>query len=156
MLKQIINKISNKKILLLSIIIFILAFTLRICGISLKQDMFVDETFTTQISNYSQYYSGTSVPLDENQIMTGEDIKQEVMSLNPSIKDVINDVISLHQFTRDTPHSNLYYSLYRIWFLGYGKFELKKFITHGCTLNLVFFAVSFYYMHKLLKKLFHK
>lgn len=156
MLKQIINKISNKKILLLSIIIFILAFTLRICGISLKQDMFVDETFTTQISNYSQYYSGISVPLDEKQILTGEDIKQEVMSLNPSIKDVINDVISLHQFTKDTPHSNLYYSLYRIWFSGYGKFELKKFITHGCTLNLIFFSFSFYYMYKLLKRLFGK
>lgn len=156
MFKQIINKISSKKVLLLSILVFILAFVVRVYGISLKQDMFVDETFSTQISNYNQYYSGISVPLDGNQILTGEEIKQEIMGLNPSVKDVISDVVALHKFTRDTPHSNLYYSLYRVWFLGYGKFELKKFITHGCTLNLVFFAVSFYYMHKLLKKLFHK
>ena len=107
MFKQIINKISSKKVLLLSILVFILAFVVRVYGISLKQDMFVDETFSTQISNYNQYYSGISVPLDGNQILTGEEIKQEIMGLNPSVKDVISDVVALHKFTRDTPHSKL-------------------------------------------------
>lgn len=146
--------IYEKRILILCILVFIFTLIIRIAAINMKQDMFVDEMFTTQIANYNQYYWGTSVPIEPNIHLNGYELKQKLLALTPSLKDTISDIANLHQYTRDTPHSNLYYSLYRLWFNGWGEFNLKKFIVHGATLNLIFFTISFIYLYKILKKLF--
>ena len=129
---------------------------IRISAINVKQDLFVDEVFTTQIANYSPYYSETPVTIEPNLSLNGYELKQKLLSIDPSAKDTISDIINLHTFTKDTSHSNLYYSLYRLWFNGWHEFNLQKFIRHGCHLNLIFFTIGFIYLYKILNLLFKK
>ncbi len=148
------NFIRSKGLILSCIFVFLIAFLIRVAAIDFKQDLFIDEVYTTQIANYSPYFEGLPVPLETGMQATGYDIKQKIFALNPSLKDTISDIINLHTYTRDTPHSNFYYTLYRLWFSGWAEFNLKKFITHGASLNLIFFAGSFLYLYKILKRLF--
>ncbi len=147
------NFIRDRGLILSCIFVFVLAFLVRVAAIDFKQDLFIDEIFTTQIANYNQYFEGTPTPLQPGIIKNGYDLKQDLLAINPSFKDTINDIINLHTYTRDTPHSNFYYTLYRLWFNGWSEFNLKKFITHGASLNLIFFAGSFLYLYKILKRL---
>lgn len=145
---------KGRGLILSCIFVFVLAFLVRVAAINVKQDLFIDEVYTTQIANYNPYFEGVAVPLPSGMQETGYNIKQKILAINPSFKDTINDIINLHTYTRDTPHSNFYYTLYRLWFNGWNEFNLKKFITHGASLNLIFFAGSFLYLYKILKRLF--
>ncbi len=148
------NFIRSKGLILSCIFVFLIAFFIRVAAIDFKQDLFIDEVYTTQIANYNPYFEGVAVPLQAGMQETGYNIKQKILALEPSFKDTISDIVNLHTYTRDTPHSNFYYTLYRLWFNGWGEFNLKKFIIHGASLNLIFFAGSFLYLYKILKRLF--
>lgn len=146
--------LRSKQVIICCILVFIFATIVRVYSINLKQDLFIDENSTTQIASYNKYWLGTPFAMEPNLKLTGEEIKQKQFSLDPSFKATISDIVNLHKYTRDTPHTNFYYTLYRLWFNGWSEFNIKSFMVHGCTLNLIFFAVSFLYLYKILKRLF--
>ena len=58
----------------------------------------------------------------------------------------------MHQVNRDAPHSNFYYSLFRLWFTGVKTSNLNYIYWRGCLLNVVFFAISFFFMALLIRR----
>ena len=58
------NFIRSKGLILSCIFVFLIAFLIRVAAIDFKQDLFIDEVYTTQIANYSPYFEGLPVPLE--------------------------------------------------------------------------------------------
>lgn len=144
----------GKKILIMSVIVFILGLVARIYTITLKEDLHQDESLSIILSNYSEY--GWSKLPEENKVFTAKEIKQMMFWNNSSVKDMISDVGNLYLYTRDDSHSNLYYSILRVTFTGVDNFDLKQTIYRGCLINLFAYCLSFFFMFKLLAILFKK
>ena len=87
---------KGRGLILSCIFVFVLAFLVRVAAINVKQDLFIDEVYTTQIANYNPYFEGVAVPLPSGMQETGYNIKQKILAINPSFKDTIND-IKFHQ-----------------------------------------------------------
>ncbi len=64
-------------------------------------------------------------------------------------------VYKLREYNRDLPHTNFYYSLLRLWWIGNdGKTSISSLKWHGCGLNLLFFVGTFWGAFALFKRLF--
>ena len=144
------NFLTSKKNIIILLGIFLLGLIARIICIFLKQDIFLDEGFTTIISAYKDYWL---LPAPAG-VYTGLELKQLFFGLNPAISAALSDISNLYKFNQDPSHTNFYYTLYRLWFIGKADFHLKEFIVHGCMLNLLFFTGTFIYLYKILAKLF--
>ena len=146
------NFFKTKRNILIITGIFLLGLIARIICIYLKQDIFLDEGSTTIISSYKDYWY---LPAPAG-AYSGFELKQLFLGLKPAFIDALKDITNLYKYNNDPSHTNLYYTLYRLWFIGKGNFQLKEFIIHGCMLNLFFFAGTFIYLYKILSKLFDK
>ncbi|MBY7424918.1 hypothetical protein K6706_23090 [Escherichia coli] len=76
----------------------------------------VDESMSFIISAYNQY--GFDKPFPGVVTMTGDELRHAMWFNDPTLSGMLHDLKQLWVFNRDTPHSNLYYSLLRIWFTG--------------------------------------
>ncbi|MDI3361133.1 hypothetical protein QQF21_17900 [Lelliottia sp. V89_10] len=76
----------------------------------------VDESMSFIISAYNQY--GFDKPFPGIVTMTGDELRHAMWFNDPTFSGMLHDLKQLWVFNRDTPHSNLYYSLLRIWFTG--------------------------------------
>jgi hypothetical protein len=142
--------------LALCVIVFAITFQTRVDFITQKEGFHVDEVFSIIISDYSDYGYREGYCYDENVVYTGKQIKELSLWNNASIEDAFSDVKKLYFDNRDRPHTNLYYSCFRLWFAGIATTDLRKIIDRGCKLNLLFFIFSFFFMYKLLRRLFKK
>ncbi|MDY4210356.1 MAG: hypothetical protein SOX64_02940 [Treponema sp.] len=131
------------------IILLISLITIRCFYISQKKSMHVDEGLTISICNRNEYgFWGKNYELDKQ--YTGKELKEISLFDNSSLKDSLSDVFHMHQDNRDSPHTNLYYSLFRLWFTGVKTANLDYIFWRGCLLNIVFFVVSYVFMFFLL------
>jgi hypothetical protein len=137
----------------LCFIVFAFLFLFRIDFIYQKEGLHLDEVLSIIISSYSDY--GWREHFDENTIYTGKQIKELSFGKSTSVPDALADVKKLYKDNRDRPHTNLFYSCFRLWFAKMAKTDLKAVMEHGCKLNLVFFFFSFLFMYKLLRRLFN-
>jgi hypothetical protein len=124
----------------------------RISFIYQKEGLHLDEVLSVVLSQGGNY--GCKVDYDENVVYTGKQLKQLTLYNKASMLDAIKDVKKLYINNNDRPHTNLFYSFFRLWFGGKTVESLKDIIEHGCRLNLLFFIFSFFFMYKLLRKLF--
>jgi hypothetical protein len=134
--------------------VFVLAFSARVYWIAQKQGTHIDEAATHIISTYSPY--GWLKHFPQNTEVTGEWVKKTGFSNVTNHKENFRLLAQLRKDNnRCYDHTNLYYTLYRLWAVHAGEyFNLKDFIRWGCALNLVFFCLSFFFMYKLLRMLF--
>lgn len=151
-LKQELSSISKTKSQLFAIIaIFIVLIGVRFFYITQKKSLHVDEGLSISICNRNEYgFWGKNYEL--NHEYTGKELKEISLWDNPSILDSLSDVFHMHQYNRDTPHTNFYYSLFRLWFIGSKTGNIKNIIWRGCLLNILFFMVSFFFMTLLIKR----
>lgn len=151
-IKQELSIIKGRKVQLFPILaIFILLIGVRFFFISQKKSLHVDEGLSISICNRNEYgFWGKNYEL--NHEYNGKELKEISLWDNPSILDSLSDVFHMHQDNRDTPHTNFYYSLFRLWFTGTKTGNLYYIIWRGCILNILFFAVSFFFMVLLLKR----
>jgi hypothetical protein len=135
-------------------IVFILSFGIRIYYISQKEGLHIDEMYSLIISLRNEY--GFSRHFDENEIYSGKEIKEMALGDNASWKETLSDIWQLHKNNKDSPNTSLYYTCLRIWIkiTGGQTGELQSIIIQGCSLNLLFFIVSFFFMYKLAKRIF--
>mgnify|MGYP006907953619 CR=1 FL=1 len=147
-------KIFDKKILIMCVVVFILGLFARIYTITLKTDFHQDEVLSVILSNYSEY-GWTKLP-EKNRVFTGKDIKRMMLWNDSSLKDMFSDIWNLYLYTRDDSHSNLYYSILRASFAGISDFDIKQTIYRGCSINLIAYCLSFFFMFKLLALLLKK
>ena len=142
---------KNKKLIISCIIVFIIALLFRIHFINLKQGLHGDEVFSINISNMSEYGWTKAFP---DTFVTGKELKRLIFYNDTSVKDTLSDLKKLHKDNDDPPHTNLYYSVLRIWCTGFASTDLPAIIWRCCSLNLLFFCFSFFIMYKILRQLF--
>ena len=141
---------------LLPLLILVLALGLRSYRILDKDSLFMDENLSVVLSNYGTY--GFSWPVvaanDEVKSHNGKELKNRMFDDDNSLNNVLYDLWNLRKSTRDSPHTNLYYSLLRISFLGADTADLTDVVRRGFLLNVLFFVIGFFFLYKLSKLLF--
>jgi hypothetical protein len=89
-----------------------------------------------------------------NKKYTGKEIKEISLCDNDSIRNVFGDIYRLWKDNRDSPHTNLYYSLFRLSLAGLKTGNIKLIIFRGGILNLISFTISFIFFFLLMKLFF--
>jgi hypothetical protein len=139
---------NNFKVLILLILFFSLF--LRIFWGYEKQGLHIDEVLSLTIANHNQL----GISLLDNKIYEKNDLQEKLFFNNSSSTDAIKDISNLYFDNKDLPHTNLYYSLLRLSFLGRSVYSLSNIIYTGIILNILFFIVCFIFLYKLLSLLF--
>ncbi|GHT90383.1 hypothetical protein FACS1894122_00450 [Alphaproteobacteria bacterium] len=143
------SKFSSKFFILLALILSISA---RLYWIPQKAGLYLDESLSIILSECKNPWVFTRM-FDENKAYTGKEIRKIAWGTSPSFSDTLSDIKQLHKDNIDSPHTNLYYSILRVCMTGTDG-DLKDVINRGCYLNLFFWLFSFFFLYKLLKRLF--
>lgn len=110
----------------------------------------VDETLSFVLSSYSDF-GWTSIFNELNKI-SGIEVQRKILFSSSSISDALKDIVSLWKDNRDTPHSNLYYSFLRLWFVGVDVNGRYGFASQwAMQLNILLFLISYIFICKTVK-----
>lgn len=133
------------------VIMFLVLFGTRLYDISIKNQVHSDEVFSLMISTGNKYYNS---PLPDA-VYSGSELK-EVLSADDKggFVGAMSDIAQLWKNNGDAPHASLYYMVLRLALIGYDSFDANELAWRGGLLNLVFFALSFVIMYRLLRKVF--
>lgn len=85
---------------------------------------------------------------------TGDQFRNSMWFNDKTITGMLTDLANIWHDNRDTPHSNLYYSLLRIWFTGISSSDFRFTLGWALQLNILFFCVSFTVLAALIHRLF--
>jgi hypothetical protein len=146
------QKIKRERVLYLSLVFLILVFSLlsRLYWGIEKEGLHVDEVLSVMMANHNNLNPDISANIEYRK----EDIEERLFINDASINDTAKDVSSLYLQNVDSPHTNFYYSLLRLSFIGRKALSLKDIIYTGLFLNAVIFTVGFVFLYKLLTVLF--
>lgn len=123
----------------------------RLFYITQKKSMHVDEGLSISICNRNEYgFWGKNYELGTE--YSGKELKEISLWDNPTVKDSLLDVYYMHQYNRDTPHTNFYYSLLRLWFTGVKTSDLHAIFLRAGILNIFCFLISFFFMALLIRR----
>lgn len=137
----------NKKCLVLTLLVFILAIFVRCYWFSQKTGFHADEGFAIEISHNDKK---TSEYLPEKTYFAKELKSMIFYSSNSDVKSVFKDLKELRNGSNDTLSTPLYYSLFRISQINQDSQNIMQYIQRGFFLNLIIFSLSFFVMFKLL------
>ena len=134
-------------------LIFVICLGARIYDISIKKQLHPDEVYSLMISTCNQYYNqnipdGDYTGNELKQLITGDDIG--------GVSGALSDVAQLWKNNGDAPHASLYYMTLRFFLIGMDNYDLTDFVWRGSILNLIFFAISFLLMVRLLRSIYGK
>ncbi|WP_423957436.1 hypothetical protein [Citrobacter freundii] len=115
-----------------------------------RTNLHVDESMSFAISSYSDYGFDKTFPGFFT--TTGDNLRHEMWFHDKSFSGMLSDVKKLWIFNRDTPHSNLYYSLLRIWFTGVSSDNTTFTLNWAIQLNILLFIASISLFFCLIKK----
>ena len=147
------EKMKNKKLVIVFFVLFyFVAFFTRLYWISQKEGFNFDEFSTVVLACYNEYVWEKNYEL--NKFFSGKEIKEMTLCDDGTLKGAITDVLYLYKYNRDTPHTNLYYSLLRISFLGLETGDMQQIFFRGAILNLIFFSISFVFFFLLVRLIF--
>jgi len=137
---------------LVLIIIYLLTLGIRIYWLTQKNGIHLDEGYSVVLACYNDYMLNKNYELNKG--YTGKEVKEISLCKNDSIKIVFGDIYRLWKDNRDPPHTNLYYSLFRLSLAGLKTGNIKPIIFRGGILNLIFFTGSFIFFFLLMKLFF--
>lgn len=134
--------------LLLSIISLIM---LREFWLLSRNGIHVDESLSFMLSAYKDV-GMTAIPIGE---VTGSKLREMMWFSDTSFSGWASDIVKLWNDNRDTPHSNLYYSLLRTWFIfGGGTSKFFDMFWAG-QLNILLSSVSMFCIWRIAKGITH-
>ncbi len=134
---------------LLIVALFVILLTVRIGGISSREQLHSDEIYSAMLSQCNPAYS-TALPKDT--IMTGADVKAKLVTEH----NLGQDLSSLYNNSGDVPHASLYYMALRFALVGFDTFDAGELALRGGLLNLLFFAITFIALRQTCRLLFEK
>lgn len=143
--------INSKIFKFLVLFIFLFSLVARFYWGLEKQGFHVDEILSITMANRN---SLNAISVTENKTYSKENLLRNLFFNDSSAKDCFNDISKLYHRTKDAPHTNFYYSLLRLSFLGRLAQNLKNIIHTGVALNCLFFSISFFFFYKLLLLLY--
>ncbi len=86
--------------------------------------------------------------------ITGDQFRNRMWFNDPTFVGMIDDVVRLWHYNRDTPHSNLYYTLLRVWFTGVNNSDFHNTLRWAIQLNILLFSASFVLISMMIYRLF--
>jgi len=137
---------------LILIAIYVLALGVRVYWLSQKEGLHVDEGMAIAIACYNDYIAVENYETGKK--YTGKELKEISLVSDPSLKDAFADVRNLWKDNRDPPHTNLFYTFFRLALVGLKTSEIGQIVLRGSILNLLFFTVSFIFFFLLMRLLF--
>lgn len=147
-----IHKINfSRKSVLLILLCYVFLAGIRIFYVSQKKSFHVDEVLSIAICNRNEYGFWGKV-FNSGVEYSGKEIKDMSFFDNASVKDSLSDIYYLHINNFDSPHTNFYYSLLRLFFTGVKTSNINYIIWRGCILNLLFYTVSFIFLILILRE----
>jgi len=135
------------------LLVLLLAIGLRFYKFEDKENLFLDEYLSVVISTVNEKSLFVGIK-DDSTSFTGREVKSILLSADNSLSGILNDIKSLRHTTRDSPHTNLYYSLFRLSLAGADNSDIAQVMWRGFILNLAFFILSFILLYKLASELF--
>lgn len=144
---------ANKKLvdICLVVALFLVLAGIRIHDINIKKQLHSDEVFSLMLSTCNDYYN-QPVPDGE---YTGEQLKRIItVDDEGGVKGAADDIAKLWHNNGDAPHASLYYMVLRVALIGFDAFDVHELSWRGGGLNLMFFALSFFFMYKLLRRIY--
>ncbi len=148
---------KKKKTFLVYFFVFLLISSVYYFWTTQKRGFFTDETLSikdTNIADGISKYKTDKNALIPKGIYTGKELKCMYLWNDSSIKDVFRDIKYLYIKNENRVHTNLYYSILRLWFVGVDFNNLDYSIKTGITLNFIFFCFAYFFMYKLLAIIF--
>lgn len=121
----------------------VVALLLREFWLISRNGLHVDESLSFLLSAYKNIGYASS---PDNVFLTGNQLRELMWFHDSSWGGAIKDVVSLWGFNRDTPHSNLYYSILRMWFAGSVDSRSSFILLWAGQLNILLFICSFIFL----------
>lgn len=132
--------ITEKRTIIAYALSIITLIMLREYWLFMRQGLHVDESMSFILSAYNPH--GFDKPFPGVIHITGDQLRHAMWFNDTSFASMLVDLKNLWVFTRDTPHSNLYYSLLRIWFTGTVSDKLYFTMLWAVQLNIMLVAAS--------------
>lgn len=145
---------NNKIFRLLLILICVFAMSVRIYWASQQNELDQDEYYTILAANNRTEILGNNFKdfISDFSNISGKELYRIIFFGDKSVKDCLDDIITLYKKNIGEP--NLYYSLFRLSFIGREVIDKKNIIITGTALNCLLFIISFVFIYKLLKYVF--
>ena len=138
---------SSKRYKYAACIILILIIITYSLFILKKDALHVDEVLSFVISTYNSY--GFKKNFNEGIIYTSSALKNDMFGYDNSIHDILDDIISLRKNNRDSPHTNFYYSLLRVSFIGSHFSGIDTIMLRAGILNICISIITFIFLYRL-------
>lgn len=125
------------------LIFFVLLGALALRGYygSMKEGLHMDESLTFTISSCDSI--SYSAPFISDKEYTGREIQKEVYGRREGLKGMAKDLYNLRIDVNDQSHSNIYYSLIRIFIGDTEACNVSALINRGVVLNIILFLLCF-------------
>ena len=143
---EIFLKFKRNRILFFTILI--LSLCIRWYWAEQKEGMHVDEVATFSVSDTNGAYPGSYEKIGGRH--TGMELKQYFFIHDASLNDVFHDIKNMWHDVHDYNHTNFFYSIIRLFFIGNNTTDNKSIQRRGILLNLIFYIIEFVIFLKLL------
>ena len=115
--------------------------------------MYGDEPTSVCIAYDQPGWGGNTYP--SHTVFTGKELRKlAYLDDRGGLKGLFHDLAALHRDNRDPSHASLYYMTLRLALTGTDTPAMDSLILRSCTLNLLFFSLSFFALYFLLNALF--
>lgn len=155
-IRHIFDKIN--KTWIWTLFIFIVAFGIRLHYAADKDYNFWDEDSAIVICGpeYRTWMHASQIgeSFQENKVYAGKDIWKSFYPTDNSLTGVYSDLKRIYFDNNDSSHTNFYYTLLRISFLGLNTDSAIDYIHRGLMLNFLLFTISFVLIYRLSTCLF--
>lgn len=128
---------------------FVFLIFLREFWILSRAGLHIDESQSFILASYN-----SKSLLHDIITITGDQFRSSMWFNDPTFFGMLHDVANLWHDNRDTPHSNLYYSLLRVWFTGINSSDFRFTLGWALQLNILFSFISITTFAALVHRLF--
>lgn len=139
---------NNKVFRLLLILICVFAISVRIYWASQQNELDQDEYYTILAANNRTEILGNNFKdfISDFSNISGKKLYKIIFFGDKSVKDCLDDIVALYKNSKDTYISNLYYSLFRLSFIGREVIDNKEYNYYGNWFKL-FTIHNFFYFY---------
>ena len=112
------------------VLVFAAAVGIRVHWIQQKEGFHLDEGATVVLSSYNRYGFLDAFP--DGKELSGDEVRNLTCGNEFGLKNLGEDLVGLRADNRDSPHTNFYYSLFRIAIFDADSTDIKTVIARGC------------------------
>lgn len=117
-----------------------------------KECIHINEEMTFIIADYTDY--AWEKNFKDGTTFKGSYFREDFFFPRDDAKDMWRDIYRMRMENRDSPHTNLYYSIYRVWVQLFGSGNLDWLIKSSCYLNIILYVLSFFILNSIARRLF--